>query len=205
MGSASPPPPRLSGSGLQVLSPARPGAHSCPLLPERQKTPPRCWGLGDGVMCKPAPPPAPLTAPPPPSKGKGGTTGGGVGWGWMQFQPQSRAPWLEAIFSLGPRAACTLVLSPHSPPAKPHPTGLPTDHSHAQGTHVNESGGRQWGQCGGGGGVQERGTGPKPLQGWPVERSGLLTQQLATRCRLFRAPQHRGTDSRQPLLACLRE
>lgn len=131
--------------------------------------------------------------------------GGGVGWGWMQFQPQSRAPWLEAIFSLGPRAACTLVLSPHSPPAKPHPTGLPTDHSHAQGTHVNESGGRQWGQCGGGGRAQERGTGPKPLQGWPVERSGLLTQQLATRCRLFRAPQHRGTDSRQPLLACLRE
>lgn len=96
MGSASPP-PCLSGSGLQVLSPARPGAHSCPLLPERQKTPPRCWGLGDGVMCKPAPPPAPLTAPPPPSKGKGGTTavelaGAGCNFshraglpGWKQF------------------------------------------------------------------------------------------------------------------------
>ena len=104
-------------------------------------------------MCaSPALPPGPLTAPPPPSKGKGGTTaGGGVGWGWMQFQPQSRAPWLEAIFSLGPRAACTLVLSPHSPPAKPHPTGLPTDHTHAQGTHMYESqgddSGVSWGGC----------------------------------------------------------
>ena len=53
-------------------------------------------------------------------------------------------------------------------------------------------------------GVQERGTGPKPLQGRPVERSGLPTRQLATRCRLFRAPQHRRTDSR-PLLAHRKE
>lgn len=206
MGSASSP-SCLSGSGLQVLSPARPGAHSCPLLPERQKTPLRCWGLGDRVVCKPRSSPCPPHGSPTSFQREGrdyGGRGGGVGWGWMQFQPQSRAPWLEAIFSLGPRAACTLVLSPHSPPAKPHPTGLPADHSHAQGTHVYQSGGRQWGQCGGGG-VQERGTGPKALQGWPVERSGLLTQQLATRCRLFRAPQHRRTDSHQPLLACLRE
>lgn len=91
-------------------------------------------------MCKPRSSPYPPHRSPTSFQREGRDYGGGgVGWGWMQFQPQSRAPWLEAIFSLGPRAACTLVLSPHSPPAKPHPTGLPTDHSHAQGTHVCES------------------------------------------------------------------
>lgn len=35
---------------------------------------------------------------------KGGDCGGKVGRGWMQFQPLSRASWLEAIFSLGPQA-----------------------------------------------------------------------------------------------------
>lgn len=110
--------------------------------------------------------------------------GGGVGWGWMQFQPQSRAPWLEAIFSLGPRAACTLVLSPHSPPAKPHPTGLPTDHSHAQGTHVYESGGRQWGQCGGGAGCRREVLAQSPCRGgqWRDQGSSPSSWPPAAAC-----------------------
>lgn len=44
---------------------------------------------------------------------KGGACSRGVGWGWMQFQPQSPASWLEAIFSLGPQACL-----PACPPAR---------------------------------------------------------------------------------------
>ena len=195
----------LSGSGLQVLSPAWPGAHSCPLLPERQKTPPRCWGLGDRSRVQ-APllplPPSPLPHLLP--KGRAGLRR--RRWSWLGLDAISateqgslagsnfliRTPGCLHVGSQPSLPSCETT--PHRPPHRPLTrTGNPC---------VRESGGRQWGQCGG---VQERGSGPKPLQGWPVERSGLFTQQLATRCRLFRAPQHRRTDSHQPLLACLRE
>lgn len=59
---------------------------------------------------------------------KGGDCGSRLGWGWMQFQPQSRAPWLEAIFSLGPQACLPVgsqpslpscETAPHRPPHRP--------------------------------------------------------------------------------------
>lgn len=74
--------------------------------------------------------------------------------------------------------ACPLVLSPHSPPVKPHPTGLPTDHSHAQGTARVRAGGAtvgslKWGW------VQQRCWGvPKPAAGKLGARSGLLAAHL---------------------------
>lgn len=70
--------------------------------------------------------PLPRAAPPPPSEGR--DCGSRVGSGWMQFQPQSRAPWLEAIFSLGPQACLPVgsqpslpfcETAPHRPPHRP--------------------------------------------------------------------------------------
>lgn len=123
--------------------------------------------------------PLPRTAPPPPSEGW--DCGGGVGWGWMQFQPQSWAPWLEAIFSLGPQACLhvgsqpslpSCETTPHRPPHRPLTR---TENHHTCASQRDDSGVSAVG-------VQERGTGTKPLQGRPTERSGLLPRLLATRC-----------------------
>lgn len=87
------------------------------------------------------------------------------------------------------RPACPLVLSPHSPPVKPHPTGLPTDHSHAQGTTRVRVGGAtvgslKWGW------VQERcWLVHKPAPGERWARSGLLTPLPAARVRFPHPPR----------------
>lgn len=84
--------------------------------------------------------------------------------------------------------ACPLVLSPHSPPVKPHPTGLPTDHSHAQGTTRVRAGGAtvgslKWGW------VQPRCWWVhKPAAGKLGARSGLLAGLLAAHFRFLHPP-----------------
>lgn len=120
----------LLGWSQQVLSPARPGAHSCPLLPERQKTPPRCWGLGDGVVCKPCSSPCPPLCSPtsqPPSKGKGGTRQ----WSWLGLDAISateqgslagsnfliRTPGCLHVGSQPSLPSCETT--PHRPPHRP--------------------------------------------------------------------------------------
>lgn len=129
-------------------------------------------------MCKPCSSPCPGLLPH--LLPKGGTAGGGVGWGWMQFQPQSWAPWLEAIFSLGPQACLhvgsqpslpSCETTPHRPPHRP----LTRTENHTCASQRADSGVSAVG-------VQGRGTGTKPLQGRPMERSGLLPRLLATLC-----------------------
>ena len=150
MGSASSP-SSLSGSGLQVLSPARPGAHSCPLLPERQKTPPRCWGLGDRSVCKPRSSPGPPHRSPTSFQREGRDYSGR--WSWLGLDAISateqgslagsnfliRTPGCLHVGSQPSLPSCETT--PHRPPHRPLTrTGNP---------YVRESGGRQWGQLGG--------------------------------------------------------
>ena len=169
MGSASSP-SCLSGSGLQVLSPARPGAHSCPLLHERQKTPPRCWGLGDRSVCKPRSSPGPPHRSPTSFQREGRDYSGR--WSWLGLDAISateqgslagsnfliRTPGCLHVGSQPSLPSCETT--PHRPPHRPLTrTGNP---------YVRESGGRQWGQWGGGAGERY----------WPKAPAGMASGEI---------------------------
>lgn len=111
------------------------------LLPERQRVSPRCWGVGGAESCASPTPPSALAAPPPPSEGQGLLRLSWLGLDAISAAEQGSLAGSNFLIRTPGLPARLLVLSPYSPPAKPHPTGLPTDHSHAQGTTRVQVGG----------------------------------------------------------------
>lgn len=159
------------------------------LLPERQRVSPRCWGVGGAESCASPTPPSALAAPPPPSEGQGLLRLSWLGLDAISAAEQGSLAGSNFLIRTPGLPARLLVLSPYSPPAKPHPTGLPTDHSHAQGTTRVQVGGAtvgspQWDR------VQERCwcKVPPPLLRGPRSRSRLLTQLLDACFRLLHPP-----------------
>lgn len=159
------------------------------LLPERQRVSPRCWGVGGAELCASPTPPSALAAPPPPSEGQGLLRLSWLGLDAISAAKQGSLAGSNFLIRTPGLPARLLVLSPYSPPAKPHPTGLPTDHSHAQGTTRVQVGGTKRGHHSGTG--CRRGAGAKPprppLRG-PRSRSRLLTQLLDACFRLLHPP-----------------
>lgn len=159
------------------------------LLPERQRVSPRCWGVGGAELCASPTPPSALAAPPPPSEGQGLLRLSWLGLDAISAAEQGSLAGSNFLIRTPGLPARLLVLSPYSPPAKPHPTGLPTDHSHAQGTTRVQVGGTKRGHHSGTG--CRRGAGAKPprppLRG-PRSRSRLLTQLLDACFRLLHPP-----------------
>lgn len=108
-----------SGSAIGSRAKPGPGARSSPLLPERQKSFSKVLGAGAELCASPAPPPRP-------PEGRGLRQRAWLGLDAIAAAKQ--APWLEAIFSLGPQA-CLPVSSqpslpscetaPHRPPHRP--------------------------------------------------------------------------------------
>lgn len=130
------------------------------LLPERQRVSPRCWGVGGAESCASPTPPSALAAPPPPSEGQGLLRLSWLGLDAISAAEQGSLAGSNFLIRTPGLPARLLVLSPYSPPAKPHPTGLPTDHSHAQGTTRVQVGGTKRGHHSGTG--CRRGAGAKP-------------------------------------------
>lgn len=119
---------------------------------------------------------------------KGGDCGGRVGWGWMQFQPQSRAPWLEAIFSLGPQACLPVGSQPSLPSCETAPHRPPHRPLTRTGNHTCTS----WRGDGGvtavgpgAEGVPMQSPAPPPQKKRLRARSGLLIQLLVAHFRLL--------------------
>lgn len=150
-------PPKDGADGSRV----RPSLSS--LTPPSSQDFPRCvMGRGAESCAIPTPPPAGLL---PHLLWKGGVCGCKVGWGWMQFQPQSRAPWLEAIFSLGPQACLPVGSQPSLPSCETAPHRPPDRPLTRTGNRTcTESKGRLWGQSSEVG-CKERVAGTKPGPG----------------------------------------
>lgn len=145
------------------------------------------WGWGELRLLRASPLPLPRQFPSLLPEGRGLRR---QSWlGLDAISAASRAPWLEAIFSLGPQAclpacwfsALTPLLRNHTPQASPQ-----TTHTHRE-QHVCMS----WR---GDGGIPEVGPGAgevlvqKPPPGKPHARSGLLTQVLATHFGFLHLP-----------------
>lgn len=118
---------------------------------------------------------------------KGGDCGGRVGWGWMQFQPQSRAPWLEAIFSLGPQACLPVGSQPLLPSCKTAPHRPPYRPLTRTGNHMCTSRRGYSGVTAVGPGAGEVLVQSPPLRR-PRSRSRFLTQLLDVCFRLLHPP-----------------
>lgn len=159
-----------------------------PLLLERQKS--LSEGLGVGGLsrvCKPCSSPCPQLLPH--LLRKGGQAGPWR-WSWLGLDAISateqgslagsnfliRTPGLPARWF----SALTPLLRNHTPQASPQ-----TTHTHRE-PHVYKSDSGVSAV-----GVQERGTGTKPLQERPMERSGLFTQLLATPSLPVSGSRHR--------------